>query len=97
MQEDWVEELGSILSGANLNEDSDHIFMMFSATFPAKYRGIAKKYMANDYLRIKAGRCGATHANIKQKVMWVDGNRCLFQTKNQDGKVVFDQGVMTFE
>lgn len=75
MQEDWVEELGAILSGANLNEDSDHIFMMFSATFPAKYRGIAKKYMASDFLRIKAGRCGATHANIKQKVMWVDGNR----------------------
>lgn len=75
MAEDWVEELGGILGGANLNEDSDHIFMMFSATFPAKYRGVAKKYMAPDYLRIKAGRCGATHANIKQKVMWVDGNR----------------------
>jgi ATP-dependent RNA helicase DDX3X len=49
--------------------------MMFSATFPAEYRHIAKKYMAEDFLRIKAGRCGSTHANIKQKVMWVDGNR----------------------
>ena len=75
MQEDWIDELGSILSGANLNEDSDHIFMMFSATFPAKYRGVAKKYMAKDFLRIKAGRCGSAHANIRQKVMWVDGNR----------------------
>jgi len=28
--------------------------------------------------------------------MWVDGNTCLFQTKNQDGAVVFDQGEMTF-
>ena len=28
--------------------------------------------------------------------MWVDGNECLFQTKNQDGEIVFDQGVMTF-
>ncbi len=28
--------------------------------------------------------------------MWVDGNECLFQTKNQDGDVVFDQGVMKF-
>jgi len=28
--------------------------------------------------------------------MWVDGNGCLFQTKNQDGDVVFDQGVMAF-
>jgi len=29
--------------------------------------------------------------------MWVDGNRCLFQTKNQDDVVVFDQGITTFE
>ena len=28
--------------------------------------------------------------------MWVDGGTCLFQTKNQDGDVVFDQGVTTF-
>jgi acyl dehydratase len=28
--------------------------------------------------------------------MWVDGTECLFQTKNQDGDVVFDKGVMTF-
>jgi acyl dehydratase len=29
--------------------------------------------------------------------MWLDGNRCLFQTKNQDGVVVLDQGVLVFE
>ena len=29
--------------------------------------------------------------------MWVDGNQCLFQTKNQDGDVVVDQGVLVFE
>ena len=28
--------------------------------------------------------------------MWVDGGTCQFQTKNQDGAVVFDQGVVTF-
>lgn len=28
--------------------------------------------------------------------MWVDGSECLFQTKNQDGAVVFDQGAMSF-
>jgi acyl dehydratase len=27
--------------------------------------------------------------------MWVEGDRTLFQTKNQDGDVVFDQGVLT--
>jgi acyl dehydratase len=29
--------------------------------------------------------------------MWVDGKQCLFQTKNQHGEVVLDQGVLTFE
>lgn len=28
--------------------------------------------------------------------MWVDGSECTFQTKNQDGDVVIDQGKMTF-
>ena len=28
--------------------------------------------------------------------MWVDGSECLFQTTNQDGDVVIDQGVMRF-
>ena len=28
--------------------------------------------------------------------MWVDGENCLFQTSNQDGAVVIDQGVMRF-
>ena len=28
--------------------------------------------------------------------MWVDGDECLFQTKNQDGVVVIDQGVLRF-
>jgi hypothetical protein len=29
--------------------------------------------------------------------MWVDGNACTFQTRNQDGDVVLDKGTMTFE
>ncbi len=28
--------------------------------------------------------------------LWVDGHECQFQTKNQDGDVVIDQGVMKF-
>ena len=28
--------------------------------------------------------------------MWVDGEACLFQTQNQSGEVVIDQGVMRF-
>ncbi len=29
-------------------------------------------------------------------LMWIGGDRCLFQTKNQDGDVVLDQGVLVF-
>jgi acyl dehydratase len=29
--------------------------------------------------------------------MWVDGNECKFQTRNQDGDVVLDQGTLTFK
>ncbi len=29
--------------------------------------------------------------------MWIDGQECRFQTKNRDGAVVIDQGVMTFD
>jgi acyl dehydratase len=29
--------------------------------------------------------------------MWVDGQECRFQTKNQDGVVVINQGMMTFD
>ena len=29
--------------------------------------------------------------------IWVDGNQALFQTKNQDGVVVLDKGVATFD
>jgi acyl dehydratase len=28
--------------------------------------------------------------------MWVDGNRALYQTKNQNGDVVLDQGKFDF-
>lgn len=28
--------------------------------------------------------------------MWVDGNKCTFQTRNQDGDVVLDQGAVKF-
>jgi acyl dehydratase len=29
--------------------------------------------------------------------MWIDGNECKFQTRNQDGDVVLDQGTLTFK
>lgn len=47
--------------------DGDHIYMMFSATFPKEARQLAKKFMADDHVRIRVGRAGSAHANILQK------------------------------
>lgn len=50
------------------NEDDDHVYMMFSATFPKEARRLAKEYMADDHIRIRVGRAGSTHLNVAQTV-----------------------------
>jgi ATP-dependent RNA helicase DDX3X len=37
-------------------------------------RKVAKKYLANDHVRIRIGRAGSAHINVTQHVIWVDGN-----------------------
>lgn len=51
-----------------MNADSDHHFMLFSATFPAEARRLAKDYLADDHIRVRVGRIGSSHKNIKQTV-----------------------------
>lgn len=49
---------------------------MFSATFPKSSRQLAREYMAQDYLRIRVGRAGSTHQNVKQDIVFVeDGSK----------------------
>lgn len=45
---------------------------MFSATFPKSARRLAKEYMEEDLVRIKVGRVGSTHQNIKQQIIYVE-------------------------
>jgi len=52
------------------------------AKFKSMYGRFSKPVLPGDELTIS---------------MWVDGNECLFQTKNQNGDVVIDQGRFTFE
>ena len=49
--------------------------MMFSATFPKAAREMARQYMAQDYVRVRVGRAGSAHKNIRQNIIWVDGNQ----------------------
>ena len=55
-----------------MNQDADHRYLMFSATFPKSARQLASEYMQADYVRIRVGRAGSTHKNVKQNIVWVD-------------------------
>ncbi|KAK4608991.1 ATP-dependent RNA helicase DED1 [Fulvia fulva] len=72
VDQDWEDELNKIMGGGDTNEDADHIYMLFSATFPKGARELARSYMAQDYLRIRVGRPGQSHKNIRQNVVYVD-------------------------
>ncbi|CAD6564304.1 MAG: hypothetical protein ASARMPRED_004371 [Alectoria sarmentosa] len=50
---DWVEEMRNVMGGADANADDDHVYMMFSATFPKEARAVAKEYMSKDHIRIR--------------------------------------------
>ncbi|KAK5114203.1 hypothetical protein LTR85_010268 [Meristemomyces frigidus] len=82
LDSDWEEELRKIMAGGDTNEDADHVYMMFSATFPKTAREMARQYMASDYFRVKVGRAGQAHKNIRQAVVYVD--------QNQKREAVFD-------
>ncbi|KAF1992322.1 putative DEAD/DEAH box RNA helicase [Aulographum hederae CBS 113979] len=79
---DWETELHQIMMGGDSNEDADHIYMLFSATFPKEARKIAKKYLAEDHVRIRVGRAGSTHENIKQELVFV--------TQSQKNEALYD-------
>lgn len=36
---------------------------------------MAAEYMAQDYFRVRVGRAGSAHKNIRQNVVWVDGDK----------------------
>ncbi len=58
------------------NEDADHQYLMFSATFPKGARKMAREYMSPDFYRIRVGgRAGQAHKNIRQEILHVDGDR----------------------
>lgn len=70
---DWETEMSKILGGGDANEDADHVYMMFSATFPKEIRKVAREYLTSDHYRLAVGRPGSTHMNITQDVINVAG------------------------
>ena len=49
--------------------------MMFSATFPKNARDLAKEHLAHNHVRIRVGRAGSSHRNIKQDVVYVESHQ----------------------
>ncbi|KAK3635451.1 hypothetical protein LTR56_014735 [Elasticomyces elasticus] len=72
LNQDWAEELQKIMAGGDSNDDADHTYMMFSATFPKEARKMARQYMADDHYLIRVGRAGQAHKNIRQEIIQVD-------------------------
>ena len=62
------------LTCTDTNEDADHRYLMFSATFPKTARSLAREYMVQEYVRIRVGRAGSSHKNVHQDIIWVDDN-----------------------
>lgn len=57
-----------LIINADMNEDADHRYMMFSATFNKDCRVLARKFLADDHVRVRIGRPGSTHINVDQNV-----------------------------
>jgi ATP-dependent RNA helicase DDX3X len=47
-------------------------YLMFSATFPKVARELATQHLAHDHCKIRVGRAGSTHKNIKQDIVFVE-------------------------
>ena len=71
-----------LIFAIDITDDPDHMFMMFSATFPKSVLRIADEYMSEEHMQISVGRIGSTHANIKQQIFWVEEDlkkKCLYE------------------
>ncbi|KAK5663188.1 hypothetical protein OQA88_6605 [Cercophora sp. LCS_1] len=71
LHNDWEEDFNKIMSGGD-QEEGNVKYMFFSATFPKAVRDLAKTHLALNHVRIRVGRAGSTHANIKQKIIFTD-------------------------
>lgn len=53
-------------------EEGNITYMMFSATFPKMARDLAKEHLKHDHVRIRVGRAGSSHMNIRQDIIFVE-------------------------
>ena len=56
---------------SDTNEDGNHHYLLFSATFNKEMRKLARKFLAIDHVMIRIGRAGSVHVNVKQHVSYI--------------------------
>ncbi|PQE03534.1 hypothetical protein CJF31_00012079 [Rutstroemia sp. NJR-2017a BVV2] len=74
LQSDWETELNQIMTGGD-QEEGNITYMMFSATFPKNARKLAKDHLSHEHVRIRVGRAGSSHKNIKQDIIYAESAR----------------------
>ncbi|KAJ6157584.1 DEAD/DEAH box RNA helicase [Penicillium chermesinum] len=72
LHSDWQDEFSKLMSGGDGNEDTDHCYMMFSATFNRECRQLARTFLASNHIRIRIGRPGSAHLMVRQQVYFVE-------------------------
>ncbi|TVY81426.1 ATP-dependent RNA helicase ded1, partial [Lachnellula suecica] len=70
---DWESEMKQIMSGGD-QEEGNINYLMFSATFPKMARELALTHLHHDHIKIRVGRAGSTHSNIKQEIIYVEAS-----------------------
>lgn len=68
LHDDWTEEMVDVLGCGAANLDGQHQYLLFSATFDKIMRREAKRFLSQDFVRIRIGRAGSVHKNITQQV-----------------------------
>ncbi|GLI75586.1 hypothetical protein PoHVEF18_003843 [Penicillium ochrochloron] len=74
LQADWEKDFKHLMAGGDMNEDSDHRYLMFSASFNKECRKLAGDYLSRDHVRIRISRPGSAVRHIQQVIVWVENH-----------------------
>lgn len=72
----YIQVLTSVVPGAeeflDVNDDSAHRYMMFSASFNKECRKLAREHLGKNHVRIRISRPGSAVRHIQQEVSAID-------------------------
>lgn len=83
--EPQLQRIARALGRGGADKGVDRRTILCSATFPREVQRVASEFLRPDYYFVAAGRVGATHEGISQKLVWNDA------APNQRRKMVVQQ------